>query len=133
MGWRLAHLPAVLGASGALLVLGAVAGWLAAGPAQAAGVAGGVAVVAGSYTVSTLAIAWADTVNPQLVLPVGMVAYVVKFSLLGVAMMAVLDTGWAGKGALAVGIVTGVVGWTGAQIWWVTRSGIRHAGAGDRR
>lgn len=128
MRTRLAHLPALLAASAVLLVLAAAVGWLAAGPVGAVGAAGGVAVVAASYTASTLAIAWADAVNPRLVLPVGLTAYVAKFSLLGVAMMAILDADWAGMDALAAGIVAGVVGWTATQIWWVVRVGVAHPG-----
>jgi hypothetical protein len=77
-----------------------------------------VALVAASYVASTLAIAWADSVNPRLVFPVGMAMYVTKFSLFGALLIFIGGTGWAGKISMAMGIVAGVIAWTGAQIWW---------------
>ena len=118
-GWRLAHLPALLAASGGLLVAGAVVGLLVAGIAGAAGAVAGVGMVAGSYLVSTLLIAWADSVDPRLVLPVGLTTYLVKFTLIGIVMAAVVATGWDGLPALGVGVVAGVVTWSATQIWWV--------------
>lgn len=118
-GWRLAHLPVVLSATGALLLVAAVAGWLAGGAAAAAGAAAGVALVAGSYLLTTLLVAWADSVEVRLVLPVGLTTYLVKFTAIGVAMAAVVATGWDGLPALGVGVVAAVVVWTGSHIWWI--------------
>jgi hypothetical protein len=120
-GWRLAHLPVLLAVTGGMLVAAPVLGWLAAGGAAAAGATAGVAVVAGSYLLSTLAIAWADAVRPALVLPVGLGLYAVKFTLIGIGMAAVVARDWAGLPALGVAVVAAVVGWTGTQIWWVLR------------
>jgi hypothetical protein len=117
---RVRHLAVALAIAGAVLVVGAVVGGLIAGPVGAWGVAAGVIVVAASYTASTLAIAWADTVNPRLVLPVGMGMYVTKFSLFGAMMIAITDAGWAGAIPMALGISAAVVAWTGTQIWWTT-------------
>ncbi len=115
---RLRHLPAGLAASGMLLVVAVGVGALVSGAAGAAGAAAGVILVAASYTGSSLVIAWADSINPRLVLPVGMLTYVVKFTLIGIGAIAVGGTGWAGVPALACGIAAGVVAWTTAQAWW---------------
>ncbi len=119
---RVRHLLVALGVCAALIVVGAAVGWAVSGAAGALGVAAGVALVAGSYTASTLAIAWADTVNPRLVLPVGMGMYVTKFSLLGALLIFVGATEWPGKIPMAMGIVAGVVAWTATQIWWTVRN-----------
>jgi hypothetical protein len=120
-GWRLAHLPALLAATGGLLIVAALAGWVLRGGAGAAGAAAGVGVVTGSYLVSTLVIAWADSVDPRLVLPVGLTAYVVKFTLIGMVMASVAASGWPGLEPLGLGVVAGVVAWTGTHIWWLVR------------
>lgn len=117
--WRLRHLPLLLAVSAAVLVAAALLGWWARGGAGAAGAAIGVAVVTVSYTASTLAIAGADVVAPQLVLPVGLGMYVAKFSVLGGVMFAAAATGWSGLVPLGWGVAAGVVGWTAAQIWWI--------------
>jgi hypothetical protein len=118
---RVPHLPVLLAATGALLVVATgVGAWLAGG-AGAAGAAIGVGLVAASYLMSTYLIAWADKNDPRSVLKVGMGAYVLKFSLIGVFMVWISGTGWAGLPALGAGVVAGVVVWTGAQIWWITR------------
>lgn len=121
LGWRLAHLPMLLVATGALLAGATVVGWLARGGAGAAGAATGIGLVAVSYLVSTLLMAWADVVNPSLVLPVGLLTYLVKFTLIGFVMAALVASGWSGLPAMGVGVVVGVVGWTGTHIWWLVR------------
>jgi hypothetical protein len=90
-----------------------------AGPPAAAGATAGVALVCCSYTVSTVAIAYADAVTPRLVLPVGMGMYVTKFSLMGALLLALGGTGWPGLVPMAIGICVGVAGWTATQIWWL--------------
>lgn len=116
---RVRHLGILLGVSAALAAVGAAAGGLVAHGAGAIGAAAGVVLVAASYTATTLAVAWADSINPRMVLAVGMGMYITKFSLLGVMLIAVGATEWAGKIPMAIGIVAGVVGWTGTQIWWI--------------
>jgi hypothetical protein len=120
-GWRLAHLPVLLPVTGGLLLVAAVAGGLVRGVPGAAGAAAGVGVVAASYLVSTLLIAWADTVDPRLVLPVGLSAYVVKFTAIGLLMVSLTARGWDGLVPMGCGVVAGVVGWTTTHIWWVVR------------
>lgn len=122
MGWRLAHLPVLLSVTGSLLLVATLVGWLARGGAGAAGAAAGVGVVTASYLVSTLAIAWADSVNPALVLPVGLTGYAVKFTVIGVVMASVAASDWDGLAPMGLGVVAGVIAWTATQIWWVVRN-----------
>jgi hypothetical protein len=119
--WRVAHLPLLTAASIALLLCAASVGFLAGGPPGALGAAGGVAITTVSFTMSTLVIAWTDTVRPALLMPLGLLAYVIKYSLLGVILVFVISSGWPGRTALGWGVVAGVLGWTSMQIWWVTR------------
>jgi phosphotransferase system glucose/maltose/N-acetylglucosamine-specific IIC component len=120
-GWRLRHLPTLLAASAALLLAAAVAGWLARGGAGAAGAAAGVGLVVGSYTLSTLVVAWADSVAPALVLPFGLGTYVVKFTLIGVVMASIAKD-WPGLEPLGLGVVAAVLVWTTVQIVWTYRT-----------
>lgn len=115
------HLPTLLAASLVVLVAAAVWGWLARGTAGATGAAIGVGIVTASYTVSTVVIAWADSLSPQLVLPFGLGTYVAKFSLLGGLMIALGGLDWAGLLPMAWAMVAAVVAWTAAQIWWIVR------------
>ncbi|MFJ6198547.1 hypothetical protein [Micromonospora sp. NPDC092111] len=119
--WRLRHLPVLLAASAALGAVAAVVGGVTGGGAAALGAAAGVAVTAFSYTLTTVVLAWADAINPQLVLPLGLGLYAAKFTLLGVVMVGVASTGWDGLIPLCAGIAAGVAGWTGVHIWWLTR------------
>ena len=123
---RLRHLPIMLGVLAAVTAAAAVVAAVTAGGAGAAGVTIGIGLVVVSYVLSTLAIAWADSVDPKLVFPVGMGMYVTKFSLFGIALIALLDSDWPGIVPLAMGIVVGVAAWTAAQIWWVSGPGSPH-------
>jgi hypothetical protein len=119
-----AHLPFLSAVSAALVLCAASAGFFAGGAASALGAALGVLIVVVSYTMSTLVIAWADTVRPALLMPLGLVTYVVKYALLGVIMAFVISSEWPGRLALGWGIVAGVLGWTAVQIWWVARTSL---------
>ena len=121
---RLRHVPAALAGVAVVAGLGALGGALLGGPAAAAGVAAGVGLVTLSYLISSLVIAWADAVNPQLVLPVGLASYALKFLILFVVMSAIVATGWAGTAPMGIGIIVGVIGWTSAQMWWTLRARI---------
>lgn len=115
---RLTHLPAGLKATAVLFVVTVAGAAVVAGAAGAAGAAAGVALVAASFTVSSLAIAWADSVGPSLVLPVGLATYIVKFTAIGFVMAAVAATGWAGLPALGVAVIVTTIGWATAHAWW---------------
>jgi hypothetical protein len=121
VGRRVRYLRVGLAVSGVLLLAAVGVGWAVEGSAGAVGAALGVLLVATSYTVSMLAIAWADAINPRMVLSVGLGMYIIKFSLFGVMMIALADSAWPGLVPMAMGIVAGVVAWTGTQIWWTVR------------
>lgn len=123
--WRIEHLPLLTAVSTALLFGAFSAGFLARGLDAGVGAAAGVLIVTVSFTMSTLVIAWADTVRPALLMPLGMLTYVVKYSLLGVILAIGITIPWPGWTGLGWGIVAGVVVWTGVQAWWVHRRVIR--------
>jgi hypothetical protein len=123
--WRIEHLPLLSAVSMALLLCAGSVGFLTGGPDAALGAAAGVLIVTVSYTMSTLVIAWADTVRPALLMPLGMLTYVVKYSLLGVILAVGVGIKWPGWNALGWGIVAAVMVWTGVQAWWVHRRVMR--------
>ncbi|MCY1140498.1 hypothetical protein OWR29_21075 [Actinoplanes sp. Pm04-4] len=116
--WRVAHLPFLSAVSFALLMCAASAGFFAGGAPAALGAAAGVLIVTVSFTMSTLVIAWADTVRPALLMPLALFTYVLKYSALGVVLAFGVSAQWPGKNALGWGIVAGVVVWTAVQAWW---------------
>src|SRR2546423_13537694 len=93
---RLRHLPSGLIASGVLLVLGVGIGAVLWGGPGAAGMGAGVALVAASYTLSSLIIAWADSIDPRLTLPAGLVTYAPKFTLFGLLLAVLGPDRWRG-------------------------------------
>lgn len=111
----------MVGSAGLLLLasgLGlALRGWVGAVAAAA-----GVMVVVASFLVSSAAIAWADTLDPKLVLPIGLAVYLSKLAVLGVALLSLASTGWAGIGPMAVAMLASIVVWLTAQVWWTTRT-----------
>ncbi|MFI5494583.1 hypothetical protein [Actinoplanes sp. NPDC051859] len=117
--WKTAHLPFLTAFSFALMMCAASVGFFAEGAPAAVGAAAGVMIVTISYTMSTLVLAWADTVRPALIMPLGIITYVVKYSLFGVILAFVVSSEWTGRSALGWGVVAGVMGWTAVQIWWV--------------
>jgi hypothetical protein len=119
--WRLRHLPAALAVSAALLVAAAAVGGLVAGATGALGAAAGVALVTVGYLLSTLVVAWADSVATPLVMQVGMMAYLVKLTVIGGVMFIAAFAGWPGLIPMAWGVVAGVLGWTTGTIWRATR------------
>ncbi|GAA2612623.1 hypothetical protein [Paractinoplanes durhamensis] len=119
--WKVAHLPFLSAVSAALILCAASAGYVAGGGASALGAALGVLIVTVSYTMSTLVIAWADTVRPALLMPLALFTYVLKYGALGVVLAYGVSTDWSGKTALGMGIVAGVMVWTAVQVWWFTK------------
>jgi hypothetical protein len=120
-GWRVRHLPMLTAISGALALCAASVGFVAGGPDAALGAAGGVLVVAVSFTLSTLVVAWADAVRPALVMPLGMLTYVIKYTLIVAIMIGISSSGWSGGHYMAWGIIGGAVLLTAAQVWWISR------------
>lgn len=119
--WKVAHLPFLSAVAGALLLCAASAGFLTGGAGPALGGALGVLIVTISYTMSTLVVAWADTVRPALLMPLALLTYVLKYTVLGVVLAYGVRSDWPGRSALGWGIVAGVVVWTAVQAWWFTR------------
>jgi hypothetical protein len=126
MGKRLRHLPSGLIATAVLLVVGVVAGALLRGGAGAAGAAAGVGLVAASYVIGSLVIAWADSVDPKLILPVGLMTYALKFTLIGVIMAAISASGWPGLVPMGVAVLASALGWIVAQSWWTWHARIAY-------
>ncbi|GAA5182443.1 hypothetical protein GCM10023322_19450 [Rugosimonospora acidiphila] len=123
---RLRHLPSGLTASAALLVIGVIVGGLLRGGAGIAGAAAGVFLVTASYTLGSLVIAWADSVDPKLILPVGLVTYALKFTIIGVVMFALANSGWDGLKPMGVAVLGSVFGWIVVQSWWTWHAKIAY-------
>ena len=121
---RLNHLPSGLVASAALLVVGAVVGGLLRGTAGAVGAAAGVLLVAASYTLSSLIIAWADTIDPRLVLPAALMTYTLKIALLFVLFVGLSAAGWRGLAPMGVSVMATALAWIVAQSVWTWRARI---------
>jgi ATP synthase protein I len=115
---RLRHLPAGLVASAVLLALGVPVGALVRGGTGAVGVAAGVVLVATSYVLSSLAVAWADSVHPRMVMPVGLTVYALKVIAIGLVMAAIAGSGWAGLVPMGIAAMAAALGWVAAQAWW---------------
>ena len=126
MGNRLRHLPSGLAASAVLLVLGVPVGALLRGGAGAAGVAAGVGMVAASYVIGSVVIAMADSVDPKLVMPVGLMTYAVKFTAIGIVMAAIAASGWGGLKPMGVAVLGTALGWIVAQSWWTWHARIAY-------
>ena len=121
---RLRHLPpSLIGAAVTGLVC-ALAGFLAAGSPGLLGALAGCALAAGSFTLSSVAVAWADSVNPRLVLVVGLATYAVKMIVLGASLYGLSTSQWEGLPAMAASIAATVVVWVAVQAVWVYRSRI---------
>lgn len=118
---RIGFLPFMLTISAVLAVLAAVAGYLVSGPVGAVGALAGVAVVAASYTFSSYVIAWAESIQPNLVMSAGLLTYALKFFALFVVLGIAARAGWAGLRPMTVGILAGVLVWIVGHAWWVWR------------
>jgi hypothetical protein len=126
VGKRLRHLPSGLIATAVLLVIGVLAGALLRGGPGAAGAAAGVGLVAASYVIGSVVIAWADSVDPRLILPVGLMTYALKFTLIGVIMAAISASGWSGLVPMGVAVLASALGWIVAQSWWTWHARIAY-------
>jgi ATP synthase protein I len=123
---RLRHLPSGLIASAVLLVVGVAVGALLRGSAGALGAAAGVSLVAASYVIGSLVIAWADSIDPRLILPAGLMTYVLKFTVIGLVMAVVAGSGWAGLRPMGVAVLATAFGWIVAQSWWTWHARIAY-------
>lgn len=121
---RLAHLPPALAVTGIALVVCALVGALSTGRDAAVGGALGAALAAVSFAGSSVVLAWTDIVDRRLIMPVGLLTYVMKFALFGALMYAVTTSGWAGSRAVGWGLMVGTLVWATTQAVWVYRSRI---------
>ncbi|MDT4989909.1 MAG: hypothetical protein QOI74_4003 [Micromonosporaceae bacterium] len=121
---RLNHVPAGLFGCGVVGLGAVVVAALTGGTAGVLGALIGVIGVAASYVLSGLVVAWADSIGPQLTLPVALGTYVVKFGLLGVALVTFAGGSWPGLRPMAFTIIAAVVGWNVAHFWWITHAKI---------
>jgi hypothetical protein len=121
---RLRHLPAGLSGCGAVFVVATGVGAITHGAAGALGAAVGVVGVAVSYVLSGLAVAWSDSISPQLTMPVALTTYLVKIVVLGVVLVRFAGGTWPGLHPMAFSIIAAVVGWNVAHFWWVTHAKI---------
>jgi hypothetical protein len=121
---RLRHLPTSLIAVGVLLILGTPVAGLAVGWDGVGGLAAGVALVAVSYLVSSLVVAWVDLVARSMLLVVVLTTYVLKFTIFGVVMWNVAETDWTGLPTMGVAIIAATIVWTSAQLWWMLHAKI---------
>ena len=126
--WRIEHLPFVTAVGVALVLCAASAGLLAGGPAAALGAAAGVLVVTVGVTLTTLTIAWADAIRPELVMPAGLGIFLTKYALIVLLLFSVSSIGWDGFRPMIWGVAAGSVLLTGVQAWWLTRLARRHGG-----
>jgi hypothetical protein len=85
-----------------------------------------VGLVAASYVIGSVVIAWADSVDPRLVLPAGLMTYVLKFTLIGVVMAAIAGSGWAGLRPMGVAVLGTALGWIVTQSWWTWHARIAY-------
>jgi hypothetical protein len=127
--WRIEHLPMITAVGLALVFCGFSAGLLIGGMPAALGVAGGILIVTLGVSLTTLAIAWADVIRPELVLPVGLIVYFVKYAAIAFLMFAVAASNWSGARPMLWGLAVGAVLLTGVQAWWLTRLANRRAAA----
>ena len=125
--WRIEHLPFVTAVGVALVLCAASVGLLAGGPTAAVGAAAGVLVVTVGVTLTTLTIAWADAIRPELVMPAGLGIFLTKYALIVLLLFSVSSTGWAGFRPMIWGVAAGSVLLTGVQAWWLTRMARRNA------
>jgi ATP synthase protein I len=117
--WSLHHLRlcwAALLAAG--LVLGAAAA-LIAGAGAVAGVAMGVAIVGGFFTVSAVAIARVGALAPGAVMVAALLTYVVKIVLLALVLLTMPIDGFVNTRWMAGAVAVGLVAWLAAHLRYV--------------
>jgi hypothetical protein len=121
---RLRHLPPALAASAVTLVVCAAIGAGTAGTPGFVGAVLGCAAAVLSFVVSSVTVAWADKVNPRLVLVVGLTVYALKMIALAALLFALQEVAWAGLPAVGWALAATVLVWVAVQAVWVYRSRI---------
>jgi hypothetical protein len=85
------------------------------------GFTAGVVIAAASFLLSSLVIAWADTVDRRMILPVGLMTYVFKIVVIGMVVFGIARRDWPGLTPLLWGIAVGAASWIVAQATWTYR------------
>ncbi len=88
---------------------------------QGLGFAVGVGVAATSFAFSSLVIVWVDLIDRRLILPVGLLTYVLKIVTIGVVVFALARHDWPGFVPLLWGIAVGTATWVSTQAIWAYR------------
>jgi ATP synthase protein I len=101
-----------------------VVGLIQGGTPTVLGVTIGCLAAVASFVVSSVSVAWADSVNPRLVLVVGLTVYALKMCALAALLFAIRGSAWAGLPAVGWGLAATVVVWVAVQAVWVYRSRI---------
>ncbi len=109
---------AVLGAAG-LSLHGVLVSGSGNNPQAGLGFAVGVGVATASFGLSALVIAWADLVERRLILPVGLLTYVLKIVAIGLVVFALARGDWPSFVPLLWGIAIGTATWVATQAVWV--------------
>ncbi len=119
---HLAHVRWALLTVAVLTVPSAAVGGLVAGGAGVAAALAAALTVALFFTVSAVAVAWADRRDPRLTLPVALSTYLVKVVVAGVVAFRVVDgdARWHGVYAACLGVA--LAGWLGAHATWFVRT-----------
>ncbi|NUS73311.1 MAG: hypothetical protein HOQ05_07890 [Corynebacteriales bacterium] len=106
----------------AALTVTAFAGALIAAKVASAPVGIGFAVGCGIvwffFSLSSFLIAWADMVNRELIMPIGLGAYLLKICLVGFLVFAISEADWNGFPGLVWGLIVGTGVWMMALIGW---------------
>ena len=91
-----------------------------ANPDPSPGLAGvgfalGVAIAGVSFLLSSLVIAWVDTIDRRMILPIGLMTYVFKILVIGMVVFGLSHGDWPGFVPLLWGIAAGATGWIFTQ------------------
>lgn len=105
-----------IGAASPLLLL--VAG-VVAGLGGVVAAAAGLVVVTAFFTLGILAIAWAERVSPELMLPVALTAFVIKLTMLGLLLAVAPEAELFSRTTFAVSVGLGALVWVHVQAYRV--------------
>ena len=97
------------------------------------GFALGAGIAGVSFLLSSLIIAWVDTIDRRMILPVGLMTYVFKILVIGMVVFGLSRGDWPGFVPLLWGIAAGATGWIFTQAistyrWGLTQPAIHENG-----
>jgi hypothetical protein len=97
---------------------GATVTWILTDTYKAAGFIVGSLIALFFFSLSSLVTAWADLVNRNNLLKVGIATYIGKIVLVGFVVFAAANSQWSGLDGLLWGIVITTVAWLTSQTLW---------------